>query len=449
MTEYEFSRKIKVVEDYDVFVAGGGPAGIAAAIAAGRIGKKVLLVESMGCLGGMGTSGLVAAFGPMSNGKEMLTRGVMKEVVDRMYQKGWMEYGVTPEAWNTSYMRWTQYNPEGLKIVYDQLVQEAGVTIKFFTKLIDADCVNNSVKGAIIHNIDGYTYIKAKTYVDATGDAVLSDVCHIKYYEAYKDTEKGQPSTLVSVWGDIDWDKALPHTKEHKQKIIDAIDAGRFTVPDRQFGINRIGKTTGYLNAGHLFGTNPVNNKSVTDMLIWGRKQMLEYEQFMHKDLPGLENAVLVTTGALLGNRESRRILGEQQLTKEDFFEKRHFENQIGVYNRFMDIHPYDSSIEEWERFQKFHSKYQLGEGNHMGIPYGVLVPQGWKNLWVAGRCISVDNQVLGVIRSQPCCSLLGQAAGCSAALSIELKQDAQNLNTDILQTKLREQGVYIPEYKE
>ncbi len=448
MEDFILRRQIEVEDSFDVVVAGGGPAGVAAAVAAGRLGKKVLLLEAMGCLGGMGTSGLVSAFGPMSNGVEMLTQGFVKEVVERMYSAGWMEYGVTPEAWTTSYMRWTQYNPEYLKIVYDEFAEKAGVEVRFYTRVIDADVDGNSVNGVIISNIDGYRFIKAKAYIDATGDAVLSALCGVEYHEAYRDTEKGQPSTLVSIWGDIDWDEAKDTIPGHKKLILEAIANGMFTVPDRQFGINRIGKHTGYLNAGHLFGTNPISNRSVSDALRWGRKQLLEYEAFLHDRLPGLEHADLISTGALLGNRESRRIIGEEQLTKEDFFAKRQFVNQIAVYNRFLDIHPYDSSVEEWERFQTFHNKYQLGVGGMMGIPYGVLVPRSWENIWVAGRCVSVDNQVLGVIRSQPCCAVMGQAAGCAAAIAVENGCNAKDVPIADLQSVLRNQGAYIPSYK-
>ena len=448
MENYILHRNIEIEDSFDIVVAGGGPSGVAAAVAAGRLGKKVLLLEAMDCLGGMGTSGLVSAFGPMSNGEEMLTQGFVKEVVERMYAAGWMEYGVTPEAWTTSYMRWTQYNPEYLKIVYDEFTEEAGVEVRFLTHVIDADVDGNFVNGIIISNIDGYKFIKAKAYIDATGDAVLSALCGIDYYEAYKDTEKGQPSTLVSIWDDIDWDEARDTIKEHTNIILEAIKDGYFTVSDRQFGINRIGKHTGYLNAGHLFGTNPVNNISVSKALRWGRKQLLEYEFFLHEKLPGFQYAELISTGALLGNRESRRIIGEEQLTKEDFFAKRQFANQIAVYNRFLDIHPYDSSIEEWERFKTCHNKYQIGIGKMMGIPYGVLIPRGWKNIWVAGRCVSVDNQVLGVIRSQPCCAVMGQAAGCAAAISSDIGCEAKDVPISDLQTLLRNQGAYIPSYK-
>lgn len=90
MENFTLTRSIPVEDGFDVLVAGGGPAGVAAAVAAGRLGRKVLLIEAMDCLGGMGTSGMVAAFGPMSDGQRQLTRGIIGEVVSRMYAKGWM-----------------------------------------------------------------------------------------------------------------------------------------------------------------------------------------------------------------------------------------------------------------------------------------------------------------------------------------------------------------------
>jgi hypothetical protein len=448
MDEFTLKRTIPMEDEYDVIVAGGGPAGVAAAVTAQRMGRRVLLAEAMGCLGGLGTSGMVGAFGPMSDGVRRLARGFIGEVVDRMYERGWIREGLTPELWNAIYMKWTAYNCEGLKIIYDEFIKAAGVEVRFFTKVIDADLDpgdSKRVNGVILHNIEGYRYIKAKAFVDATGDAVLANLCGVECREAYRDTPVGLPATLVSIWAGIDWEEAQKHTEEHQALLEKAFENGRFTVTDRQFGVNHTGKTIGYLNAGHLFGVNALNNKSVTEALIWGRKQLLEYRDFLNKDLPGFSKAELVATAPLLGNRESRRIVGEEEITKEDFFAKRQFFNQIGVYNRFMDIHPYNASKEEWERFRMYWDKNHLGSGNCLGIPYGILVPKGWKNLWVAGRCVSSDNQVLGTIRAQPCCSIMGQAAGAATVQAITTGQEAYRLDTEALRDVLRKQGVYIP----
>ena len=122
---FTFTRDIPRSEPYDIVVAGGGPAGCAAAISAGRLGAKVLVVESTGCLGGMGTSGLVTAFDPMANGDRNLVGGIMLEIVETLYERGQLPPNVTPEFWRKNYHCWTQFRVEGLKRLLDDLMAEA------------------------------------------------------------------------------------------------------------------------------------------------------------------------------------------------------------------------------------------------------------------------------------------------------------------------------------
>lgn len=97
------------------------------------------------------------------------------------------------------------------------------------------------------------------------------------------------------------------------------------------------------------------------------------------------------------GIRESRRIVGEYELNIDDYLARREFSDQIGIFNKFVDVHPYDPSDEQWNRFNNERNKTgKLEPGEWFGIPYGILVPQGWKNLWVAGRCASSDVDVHG-----------------------------------------------------
>src|SRR5215510_9559347 len=154
MQTYTLTREIPV-EEVDVLVAGGGPAGSAAAVCAGRLGAKVLLVEATGCLGGMGTAGLVASFGPISDGKRMLVGGFMKELVESMHQRGYFSPHVVPEFFHSQLNRWVPFKPEALKRILDEMVQDAGVDLRFFTRLIDAEAKDGKIDGAIISNIEG------------------------------------------------------------------------------------------------------------------------------------------------------------------------------------------------------------------------------------------------------------------------------------------------------
>lgn len=460
MPTYRLKRDIPVEEGYDLVVAGGGPAGSAAAICAARLSARVLLAEATGCLGGMGTSGLVTAFDPMANGERMLVGGFMRELVERMYKRGFIPDFVSPDYWRKNYHSWTPYNAEGLKLLLDELAIKAGVEVRFFTRVIDAHMREDTkyVQGIILHNIEGYHYIPAKTFVDATGDAILADLCGVPCREAGRDTPKIMPPTLCSLFAGIEWDriKMGGWTSTDPQKIVPAnqhekleraIADGHFTRPDRHLpGMIRVGKSTGNLNAPHVFDLDALRCKSLTDGMILGRKLAKEYMEFYQKYIPGFENIEHVTTATLMGVRESRRIVGEYELNYEDFVARRQFPDQIGVFNKAVDIHPYNGSKEELQRHRKEMLHDKLGPGECFGIPYGILVPKGWSNLWVAGRCNSSDIKVHGSIRVQPAASMMGQAVGTAAVQCINTGQPACDLDTAQLVETLRKEGAYLPQ---
>lgn len=447
---YQLQRKVEIEEGYDLVVAGGGPAGAAAAICAARLGAKVLLVEATGCMGGMGTSGLVTAFDPMANGERMLVGGFMREVVETMYERGYLRDGIDPNIWRKHYHRWTPFPPERLKLLLDEVAIEAGVEVRYFTRVIDvdADPQNGLVRGVIINNIEGYRYIEAKTFVDATGDAVLADLCQVKCREAGRDTPNIMPATLASLHSGIDW-QAFDHEPDMNQQILQqAIADGHFTQPDRHLpGLYWVSGLIGYLNGGHLFNMNALRVKDLTDGVMLGRKIAYEYVEFYRKYVPGCENMELFTTASLIGVRESRRIVGEYELNIDDYMARREFPDQIAVFNKFVDIHPYDTSDEEYERLMnEAFRDFRLNPGEYFGIPYGILVPKGWQNLWVAGRCASSDVQVHGAIRVQPAASMMGQAAGTAAVQSIRTGKVASKIDTEVLVNTLRDQGAYLPQ---
>ena len=130
MDSYRLVRDIQIEDGYDVLVAGAGPAGCAAAIAAARLGAKVLLVEAMGCLGGLSTAGIVSEFDPMSNGERMLVGGIMQEIVENMYSRGFMPDCSTPNRWRHDDHRYTSFKAEGLKLLLDEMVLDAGVEVR-------------------------------------------------------------------------------------------------------------------------------------------------------------------------------------------------------------------------------------------------------------------------------------------------------------------------------
>jgi hypothetical protein len=443
---YNLVRRIPVESGYDLVVCGGGPAGTAAAVCAARLGVKVLLVEATGCLGGMGTSGLVTAFDPMGDGERMLVGGFMREVVETMYARKLLKPGIDPNTWRKNYHNWTPFQAEGYKLVLDELVTKASVEVRFFTRVIDADAdlQVGKVSGVVLQNIEGYRFVQAKAFIDATGDAVLADLCGAACREAGRDTPAPMAATLCSLHAGIDWSRMGNQQSALKKALAD----GHFTQPDKHLpGLSSVNRTVGYLNGGHLFRMNALKCQDLSDGVMRGRRLAQEYVAFYRKYVSGCENLQLVTTGSLIGVRESRRIVGEYELKIDDYLSRRQFPDQIAVFNKAVDVHAYDCTEEAYQQYLKEYSKTgRLKRGECFGIPYSILVPKGWKNLWVAGRCNSSDVKVHGSIRVQPAASMMGQAAGTAAVQSVRTDQPANDLDTEQLVQTLRKAGSYLPQ---
>jgi hypothetical protein len=456
MQAYNFTRSVPVEEGYDVLVAGGGPAGSAAAVCAARLGAKVLLVEATGSLGGMSTSGLVNTFGPMGDGERTLVGGFTRELIETMHERGYLGPEVTPEYWITHYNRWIPFDPEALKRLLDEYCVNAGVEIRYFTRVIDADVSGRTVNGAIISNIEGLKFIKAKTFIDCTGDAVLAAACGAECKVAGRDWPF-QPATVCSTFSGINWDHPAYNTnrgtdaireKVKEEYLPQANAAGHFTHPDHFIaGMKKVGHVTGNLNAGHIYGLDGLSVKSLSEGMIHGRKVAVEYMEFYRKYVPGCERIELAATSPVMGVRDTRRIVGEFELTVEHYSAARQFPDQVAVYNRPADVHSTNDSKEEFERFMKdMHGSGKLPRGKCVGIPYSILVPKGWENLWIAGRCHSSDTKVHGSIRAQSAAFLMGQASATAAVQSMRTGEPACDLDTWELVESLRAAGSYLPQ---
>jgi hypothetical protein len=257
-----FTRSIRVRQETDIFVAGGGPAGIAAALAAAHAGKKVYLAEAQTCLGGMGTAGLVPVFMTFSDGVNFLAAGIGEKIFKRLSAAG----GSGPDSKLC-------IRAEVLKRVYDEMLLEAGVDFAFQTQLIGVEMEGENVSLAILAAKSGIFAVKAKMFIDGTGDGDLAAWAGAPFE---KGDEEGNlmPGTLCSLWADVDWEavrKSGLGTGE--KRLLDAFKDKVFTIEDRHLpGMWRVGTHVGGGNIGHTFGVDSTDERSLTKALIWGGK---------------------------------------------------------------------------------------------------------------------------------------------------------------------------------
>lgn len=388
----------------DIVVAGGGPSGVAAAVTAARLGKNVLIIEQSGTFGGSSMLSGVPELVNFDDGIELVSKGFGEEIFSALNLK--LE--------DSKYGHY--YTPEALKRLYDQLIIDSGVKVLFYTRIVDAVCDGRRVNQVIVSGTEGMYAIEAKYYIDCTGNGSLCDLAGAKY-EYGDENGNTMSATLCSLWGGVDF----------KRKGIDgdyymsAYDDGVFSqydtvLPGIKPNMPEIGVGGG--NIGHSFGVDDRSTESLTDATFFGRKILKEYEAFYSHYVPGCEDAKLIRSADYIGIRESKRIVCEYMLNKDDFFKKEPFFDEIGRYSYPIDIHPMTSDKDGMEGF---HSSISMRheKGGSYSIPYRSLVPKDLDNVLVAGKTIGADHYMQASVRVIPGCYITGQGAGVAASVCV------------------------------
>jgi len=444
----------------DVIVVGGGPAGMCAAIAAAREGVKVILIEQSGACGGMATRGLVGPFMTCYDreGKNMIIRGIFEEVVDRMVKRGFAIHPSEVHA-GTAFTSWivvghehvTPFEPEGLKLVVDEMLAEAGVKILYHTDFLHPVLENGAITGVVVSSKRGLEVISGKVVIDCTGDGDVAYRSGVPCEMGNEELGLIQPATMFfhicntdpeAIEADIQanihnfYRKDGVNYRSFHWRVSEARNNGDWSLKRVSIGLFRMPKPDEWcVNTSRIMGIDSTDNESLTTAEIEGRRQVDEIMCFLRKYVPGCENAKLKASGSHVGIRESRHIQGEYRLTADDLLESRVPEDSILLAANSVDVHG---------RFGPTSNEYVPIKGDYYGVPYRSLVASRVDNLLMAGRCVSADSTAAGAIRVMPPCMGMGQAAGTAAAIAVNCGCTVRNVDVQELRSVLKKNGVYL-----
>ncbi len=452
----EPAREIQVRKEVDVLVVGGGPSGITAALAAVEDGLNVLLLESRSFLGGNMTIGL-PILGFLGQKGNQIIKGIPQKFIDRLKAvDASSEHRPCP-----LHMSLTLVEPEAVKTVALEMLQEAGVEVMFYTFCSDAITEGDELKGIIIESKAGREAILAKTIIDCTGDA---DVAYRSGVPCEYGNEVGgvQPPTLMFCLGGVDTEKLrLSISEEPRTYLTDFIPAeyfgqnnqfivvglrsliqkaaeeGLHLPVERTIIITGLRKGEAWINMTRINGVNGTDPESLSYGETEGRRQIHDIQKYLIDYVPGFENAYFLKTAPFVGIRETRRINGQYTMTQEDILGCRHFEDAIAVASYPLDIHHPDGGgcTLTWC-------------GDCYDIPFRSLIPQKVKNLIVAGRSISTTHEAMSAIRVMAPCMAMGEAAGRAAKMAVRNGVSVGEISVEQLQEELVESGAFLRDFE-
>ena len=455
----EGERELPVRATADVIVAGGGTAGIAAAVAAARNGARTILVEELSYLGGTMSGALVC----QTTGCAPAIGAVFNELLERMEAK--REAFRIPDV--TAF-----WDVEACKDAAADMLEDEGAELLLYTRVSDPVVVDGKVAGVVIESAAGREALLGAVVVDCSGDADVAFRAGAPCVLGRERDAKMRPINVLSRFGNVDVDRLVDHV---------AANPGNFNVDPKQHVIVRgrnIYRIVGFfeetkkaklsgeihpechyirlevifpekgivtLNSSRVYGVDATDPASLTRATLESRRQTHELAAFLKKYIPGFEHAFLMDFASMPGIRETRRIIGEYVLTSEDIAGDRPFPDSIA--RNVMRMKPGEETHSpDGNEGNEGHVIYRTLERAKFAhnIPYRCLVPQKVDGLLAAGRIISVTHSADDWTRNIPPAMLCGQAAGTAAAMASQSGVQPRRIDVSLLQKRLREQGVDI-----
>jgi ribulose 1,5-bisphosphate synthetase/thiazole synthase len=438
----EPARQTPLYGEFDVVVLGGGPAGIAAAASSASQGQSTLLVERYGFLGGMGTAAGVTNFcGLHANvfGEiKQVVHGVADDLLDRLRAINGLS---EPHILFGGKIAAQAYDNAALKIAADQLVIASGANILFHALAVGVVMNDPQIIDALlVETKSGRLAIRAKTFIDCSGDGDLAAHAGAPFEKGTDGHSMMYPSTMFRV-NNVDAQRAGDAWNHFGKWMDEAEKKGRKFV--RKTPIIRPQKNPSEWRANvtqlsNASGgpTDGTNAQQLSDAELEGRKQIVHFFDFLKSSAPGFENSYILEIAPQVGIRETRRLLGQYQLTDADVLNCVSFDDTIGVNGWMIEEHTAGDIRFAWQNIPHCRGF------NH--LPYRMLLPRIINNLLVAGRCASMTHLGQSAARVSGACFVMGQAAGTAAALAHKTQTPLLNCSVTKLQTLLAENGAFL-----
>lgn len=414
----------KINLETDVLVLGSGPSGFAAAYAAAKNGSQVVLVEQCGDVGGISTSGL------MSHWTGTCGSPLYHEILKRSADKNEGEW----KGKITKYI-----DPEKLKTLYLEMLNEVGVKIMLYTFAVDSICEGEKVLGATVVNKSGMIDIYAKITIDATGDGDIAAKSGADFVLGREEDNKMQPVTLMFKVGGVDYDRAV-FLQSFEEKY--QTEKGELQALAKQHIPYPAGHILTYkstlpgvvtCNMTNITDIDGTNTDDLTKATIGCRNQLDAIIKYLREFVPGYENCFIISSASLIGVRETRHFKGKYIITEQDISKAKEFEDYVvkDAYFNF-DVHNITGS-----GLDKTGVQHKFTQKNGYTIPYRCLLPEIKENLLLCGRNISGTHMAHSNFRAMPICVGIGEAAGTAAAIAISTKSKLTDVKPSMIRYKI------------
>ena len=437
----EPARQVPLYGEYEVAVLGGGPAGIAAAVATARAGRRTLLIERYGFLGGMGTAAGVTNFcglhANVHGEMHRVVQGIASELLGRIDRLG----GLNAPHLILGKILAQAYDTAAYKIAADDLLASHRVDVLFHA--LGAGVVKHDahrINALMIETKAGRQAVCADIFIDCSGDGDLAAWAGARYEVGDGNGSMLYPSMMFRLNG-IDPDEAGEAWRTIPALMEAAEAAGTHRFP-RKAAIVRPQRSpvewrVNFTQLAREDGTaiNGLEPDDLTRGEIEGRRQAVNAFNFL-RTVPGFEKSYIVDLPPQLGIRETRRIIGGHMLSGEDVLGCASFDDSIGVNGWPMESHVAGDVIFKFPPIPESRGFNEL--------PYRMLTPDGLDNLLVAGRCASMTHDGQSAARVSGACFAMGEAAGTAAALALDGNATPRDIAVDKLQNQLKQQGAFI-----